>query len=265
MTLAQGDGTAVVVRAAMDDASQAELLRALDRLRKGGGLVLRVADILGGVVGRTVQLGTRTLGLLPGGRTAVQGVVEAALRRAFDIAVLRLDDGGEQARSKRLAGPLVVASGAMGGLLGLGGFVPDTAVTTLAIMREIARIAQEEGESLDDADTRAACLQVFALQTGDDVGEAKPEMGYFSARMVLQGRPLAMLLAEVASRFRADAVAEVRVAGGAGGGGDWRRGGERGVPRALPGRGAGAFHGAANGACVRGGRRSSSRRIARLR
>ena len=201
MALAQGDGTAVVVGGAMDDASRAELLRALDRLRKGGGLVLRAADMLGGLVGRTLRLGTRTLGLLPGGRTAVQGVVETALRRAFDIAVLRLEDGGEQARSKRLAGPLVVASGAVGGLLGLGGFVPDAAVTTLAIMREIARIAQEEGESLDDADTRAACLQVFALQTGDDVAEAEPEMGYFSARMVLQGRPLAMLLAEVASRF----------------------------------------------------------------
>ena len=138
--------------------------------------------------------------MVPGGRMAVQGVAEAALRRAFDVAVLRLERAGEQARSKRLAGPLVVMSGAVGGFVGLGGFVPDAAVTTLAIMREIARIAQEEGESLDDPDTRAACLQVLALHTPGS-GDAEPEMGYFSARMVLQGRPIAMLLTEAASRL----------------------------------------------------------------
>ncbi len=198
MTETQAIGTDIVVAGgAMDPASRAELAAAMRRLRDGGGVIMRMADMAGGVLGHTFRLGTRTLQAVPGGQSATARVVEAALKRAFDIAVLRLDFSAEQARSKRFAAPLVVLSGAVGGFLGLGGFVPDAALTTLAIMREIARIAQDEGEDLSDPDTREACLQVFALNPG----KREAEMGYLSTRLILQGRPLAMLIAEVASRF----------------------------------------------------------------
>lgn len=187
----------VVSGGVLDAASRAELAAAMARLREGGGLVMRMADTVGGMMGRTFRLGTRTLQAVPGGQSAMRRVVEAALKRAFDIAVLRLDANEEQLRSRRFAAPLVVLSGAVGGFLGLGGFVPDAAVTTLAIMREIARIAQEEGEELGDAAAREACLQVFALNQD----EQATDMGYFGTRLVLQGRPLALLMAEVASRF----------------------------------------------------------------
>jgi hypothetical protein len=184
----------------LDAAALAELKKAMATLQKGGGLVVRLADLLGGVMGRTMQFGARTIGVVPGVGAAMRGVSEAALRRAFDIAILRLDLAGEQMRSRRLAAPLVVLSGAVGGFVGLGGFVPDAAVTSLAIMREIGRIALAEGEDLQDPDARAACLQVFALNPGDGA-EREPEMSYFSARLLMQGRPLAMLLTEVASRY----------------------------------------------------------------
>ena len=197
-----GSGTAVtaMTEGGLDSASRAELSRAMATLAGGGGLVVRLADMVGGAMGRTMRFGTRSLGMVPGAQGAVQGVVEAALKRAFDVAVLRLDQGGQMTQSKRLAGPLVFLSGAVGGFVGMGGFVPDAAVTTLAIMREIARIAVEEGEDLGDPDARAACLQVFALNAGQ-AGGAEPESSYFSARFVMQGRPVAMLLADVARRF----------------------------------------------------------------
>ncbi len=198
MGTTQGAATAVTVSAGMDARSRAELSEALTRLQGGGGLVMRMADMVGGVVGRTVRMGTRAFDRLPGGPAVRQGVVEAALRRAFELAVLRLGHSGEPARSRRLAGPLVMISGAVGGFVGLGGFVPDAAVTTLAIMREIARIAVEQGEALDDPGTRAACLEVFALNPGGAAPGPESEMGYFGARMALQGRPLALLLSEVA-------------------------------------------------------------------
>ncbi len=191
---------AAVPSGEMDSASRAELSQAMARLRDRGGLVVRLADLAGGALGRTMQFGGRTFGMVPGARSAVQGVVEAALRRAFDVAVLRLDADGEAGRSKRLSGPLVLLSGAVGGFVGMGGFVPDATVTSLAIMREIARIAQEEGEVLDDPETRVACLQVFALQAGSQ-GDPEADVSYFSARMMLQGRPVAMLLGDVAGRF----------------------------------------------------------------
>jgi hypothetical protein len=191
-----GPGDAV----ALDPAARAELSQAIAKLDKGGGLVVRLADLLGGAMGRTVQMGARTMGVLPGVGSAMRNVAEVALRRAFEIAILRLDVEEQQTRSRRLAAPLVVLSGAVGGFVGLGGFVPDAAVTSLTIMREIGRIAQQEGEDLDDEDTRAACLQVFALNPGNEAGR-EPEMSYFSARLMMQGRPLAMLLGEVAARY----------------------------------------------------------------
>ena len=197
-------GTAVAIPdqaiEAIDPASQAELARALEQLQSGGGLVVRLADLVGGAMGRTLRMGTRSLGMVPGAEDAVQRVVEAALRRAFDVAVLRLGREGQMAQSRRLAGPLVFLSGAAGGLVGMGGFVPDATVTSLAIMREIARIAVEEGEDLTDPEARAACLQVFALNAGQK-GGAEPEASYYSARFVMQGRPIAILMSDVARRF----------------------------------------------------------------
>ena len=198
VSLASGQG--------LTPAAQKELSHAMARLKAGGSVVVRLADLAGGVLGRTMSLGTRALGMVPGAHSTAQGVVEAALRQAFNVAVLRLGGDGQAEQSRKLARPLVVMSGVVGGFLGLGGFVPDAAVTTLAIMREIARIAQEEGESLDDPDTREACLQVFAFAPagrGDlgEEGRREPETSYFTARLMLTGRPLTILLADVAARF----------------------------------------------------------------
>ena len=248
MTEVQPQGTELAVMGEpMDAASQAELAAAMRRLRDGGGLIMRMADVVGGVLGRTFRLGTRTLQAVPGGQSATSRVVEAALKRAFSIAILRLDAAAEQTRSKRLAAPLVVLSGAVGGFLGLGGFVPDAAVTTLTIMREIARIAQEEGEDLDDPDTREACLQVFAL----NAGEREAEMGYFSTRLILQGRPLGHAARGGRVPLRGEPIAKICLAGRAGHWRGRRRDVERCLSRALPGSREGPLHRPAAGTHVR--------------
>ena len=73
-------------------------------------------------------------------------------------------------------------------------------MTSLTIMREIARVAQEQGEDLGQEQTRASCLQVFALTSGTN-GTTTTDLNYFSARLMLQGRPLTVLFTEVASRY----------------------------------------------------------------
>jgi EcsC protein family len=188
---------------ALDNGARAELRHALAVLDGGGGLIVRLADLLGDVMGRGVRLGVRGLGMAPTLQAGFQGVAEAALRRAFDVAILGMDTPkitASQIRRRRMAQPMVMLSGAVGGFMGLPGLLPDATVTTLAIIREIAHIAQEEGEDLSDPDTRRACLQVFALRTerGTIAGS---EMGYFSARLVMQGRPLVLLMSEVAASY----------------------------------------------------------------
>jgi len=212
----------------LSEAELGELRAAMARLERGPGLAQRLAEAAGmalGGVGRMVagRLGALALhaGALPTGALRAAGVQErlsqvaqAALARAFDAAVLGV--AGKRTEARTTGGGrarlLVAASGAVGGAAGLAGFAPDAAVTTLAIMRRIARIAQEEGEDLDDPSARRACLEVFALRSGDrfalragdrSAQQAQGEAGggYFATRLLLQGGPLLRLLAEVAGRY----------------------------------------------------------------
>jgi hypothetical protein len=190
-----------VVATGLPVEATAELRMAAARLRRGSGVLVRAADLMGGAVGRSFRLGARGVGLAPDIQEKVKGLAAAAVAGAFDVAVLRLNSKRtRRLPSQEVARTVVVLSGAVGGFLGIAGFLPDVTVTTFAIMRSIARIAQEEGEDLADEDTRRACLQVFALAPGHG-GKVESDIGYYSARLIMQGRPLMMLLTEVAARY----------------------------------------------------------------
>ncbi len=192
-------------------ASLLALERALDAVESGRGMLVRLADLMGGAVGQVTRLGMRGLGLAPALQLKLQGIGEAAIVRAFDIAVVGMKRPAEMPGADALPPPdrrwrdhvtqaAVAASGALGGFTGISGLVPDIGFTTLTIMREIARIARDEGEDLSSAEGKRACLEVFALRSFDG-NEEQSELGYFSARAVLRGRPLVMLLAEVSSHY----------------------------------------------------------------
>ena len=192
-------------------ASLSALERALDQVETGRGMLVRLADLMGGAVGQVTRLGMRGLGLAPTLQIKLQGIGEAAVVRAFDVAVLGLRTPPTMASSDALSPPdrrwreramqaAVAASGAFGGFAGVSGLIPDIGFTTLAIMREIARIAREEGEDLSSPEGKRACLEVFGLRTFD-AGEEQSELGFFSARAVLRGRPVVMLLSEVSSHY----------------------------------------------------------------
>ncbi|HTR17501.1 MAG TPA: EcsC family protein [Acetobacteraceae bacterium] len=207
---------AVMVPPRLDPASERELRRALHRMEHDRGLLVRLADLVGETLGGATRLGVRALGAAPGLRDRLRGVVEAALARAYDVAILGMVPAARPAdetlprpprpgrslraaRSGTLTRMLVIASGVAGGFAGFAGFVPDASFTTLAIMRRIAAIAREEGEDLADEEARRACLQVFALHSAAEEPEA--EFSYFSARLLLQGGPLVGLITQVASRY----------------------------------------------------------------
>ncbi len=200
-----GFGTSLATVPSLEGSDQGELERALERLEAGRGLLVRLADLMGGAVGRMTTMGARSLGLAPNLQGKLRGIAETALTRAYDVAVVGMRDGGSvRERRDRTVGRAtqlaVVASGAAGGMSGLGGFIPDIGFSTVAIMREIARIAREEGEDLSTVDARRACLEVFALK-GLGSGPDESGLGYFSARSMMRGTPMVMLISEVASRY----------------------------------------------------------------
>jgi len=77
----------------------------------------------------------------------------------------------------------------------------------LAILRGIAGEALRHGEDLAEEETRHACLEVFLLggpglvarRGGTDTAE--PEFAYYTARLLLRGRPLSLLLSQAATRY----------------------------------------------------------------
>ncbi|GBR05416.1 hypothetical protein AA0229_2276 [Gluconobacter cerinus NRIC 0229] len=145
------------------------------------------------------------LGLAPTVQQKIQKTAEIAIERAFNIAIVGIKNDVPLVREpwRENAGQAAVAvSGAVGGFGGIFGLAPDVGFTTLTIMREIARIAREEGEDLRDEGTRRACLEVFALKTFPARQEEDDgELGFFSARALLRGRPVVMLISEVASHY----------------------------------------------------------------
>jgi hypothetical protein len=182
-------------------ADHAVLEASVRRLLSSRGVVIRVADMLGGLFGSAAAAGWRSLKMPPGLTRQLKGIAETALRRAFDVAIL----GREQtawAAGPRAARMLAISTGAISGFVGIAGFLPDATATTLLIMRNIAAIAAEEGEDLMVEESRQACLEVFALGS-PGFGEVSEEgdTGYWSARLVMHGRPMSLLLSEVAATY----------------------------------------------------------------
>ncbi len=202
--------------ATLPPSAQAELRAALARLR-GGGMLVRGARALARLAAVPVMRGL--LGR-SGAGAALEAMARAALERAFGIAVLGLPDSGAARRllvSPHLAHVATALSGAASGAVGLLGAVPDAALTTLLIMRQIAAVALEQGEDLRDEATRRACLEVFALDS------AGAEGGYWGARLLLRGAPVAAVLAQatrswsvgLADKLAAQAAPVAGAAGGA--------------------------------------------------
>lgn len=191
----------------MDSDSLAQLHRVLEQVESGRGTLVRLADLMGGAVGRATQLGLRGLSLAPGLKAFLQRVTEGAVEQAFRIAILGIEREGPVVSRKmreNLAQAAVAVSGAAGGFGGFASMAPDIGFTTLTIMREIATIARENGENLNDEETRRACLEVFALRsvaTGQRDDGEEGELGFFAARGLMRGQPLVMLMAEVSGYY----------------------------------------------------------------
>ncbi|GBQ05422.1 EcsC family protein [Saccharibacter floricola] len=191
----------------MDGEDLAQLHQVLEQVEQGRGTLVRLADLMGGAVGRATQLGLQGLSMAPGFKAKIQRVTETAIEQAFRIAILGVEREGMAVSRKvreNMMQAAVAVSGAAGGFGGFAGMAPDIGFTTLAIMREIAMIARENGEDLNDEETRRACLEVFALRsvaTGRREGDDENELGFFAARGLMRGQPLVMLMAEVAGHY----------------------------------------------------------------
>ena len=155
----------------------------LAALRRAKGLLetTSLAARLANAIGTPVD---KLLGALPEG--ASQIVLKAtnkSITVALDVALSAL---GDSQRNPRLwqSKAVVAATGAAGGAFGLPALVLELPASTILMLHSIAEIARNEGELLTSAESKLACVQVFALGGTTSVDDAA-ETGYFAVRLAL--------------------------------------------------------------------------------
>jgi hypothetical protein len=163
----------------LSDPELADLRRAKALLENHG-----IAAKLGAMVGSPVEKGMK---MLPARwQKSVHSATEAALMKALDMAVTSLGRKRRATTSDDWFHKFVAAaSGAAGGALGLIALWWELPVSTMVMLRSIADIAAAEGENPRDAETKIACLMVFALGSTKDESDNAAESGYFAARSAL--------------------------------------------------------------------------------
>jgi hypothetical protein len=183
---------------------------------------------LSSLAGRPLEMINRNLPAQA--QEAIGKATELAMNAALRAALTTIPKE-KRFRIRGLDTAAAVASGALGGALGLVTLPLELPASTVLMLRTIADIARENGEDLSDPETRLACLEVFALGSrteADDLASG----GYFAVRTALaksisqaaklaaaQGLAdrsapaLVRFMAQVASRF--GVVVSQKVAAGA--------------------------------------------------
>jgi hypothetical protein len=151
----------------------------------------------------------------------LQTLVRRTLTRLLEVALKTMDGpphGRAALRFHKVAGGL---SGAVGGAFGLPALAVELPLTTAIMLRAIADIARSEGEDVATAESRLACLEVFALG-GRSAADDGADTGYYAVRASLakavseaarhitqkglteKGAPVIVrLIAQIAARFGA--------------------------------------------------------------
>ena len=153
-------------------------LQAAKNLLETPGLTARITDR----IGKAVEEG---LELLPEDwNQEIAEVTQSALIKATEAAIFTMKDLPGEESSNRWHKASVALAGALGGLGGLPVLAIELPVSTTIMLRSIADIAREQGEPISKAETKMACLEVFAL--GGNVESADSQQSaYFAVRLAL--------------------------------------------------------------------------------
>jgi EcsC protein family len=128
---------------------------------------------------------SKMLSLLPAYWSAgVSAATQTAVGKGMEFATRTMKDDPNAAASYLTHKLFSGLSGAVGGAFGLPALAIELPLSVVIMLRSIADIARSEGESVRDAATKVACIEVLAL---GGVGEASEpaENGYYAVRLGL--------------------------------------------------------------------------------
>jgi hypothetical protein len=154
-------------------------LRTAVRLLEGDSFATRLTRLIGGQA--------RALGqaLPAAAKKAVALATDAALKTALRVALRSLGKTSSAKARVRWHQAAAAATGALGGAFGIAATAVELPISTTILLRSIAEIAREHGETLDDPEAAFACLNVFGL--GADRTDGAERSRYYAARAQLAG------------------------------------------------------------------------------
>ncbi|MDF1756352.1 MAG: EcsC family protein [Verrucomicrobiales bacterium] len=192
-----------------------DLEKAVKKL-ESPGLTMQIVEKIGKPVEYALQR-------LPEKATAqIEKATSLALEKALDVALQTMKAPTGATASNNGHKTAAAISGGVGGVFGLTALAVELPVSTAIILRSVADIARQEGENIEDLETRMECLAVFAMG-GNSSSDDAAETSYYATRAALgvqvkeaakfvsrqgtkvlskeTGPPLARLIAAIASRF----------------------------------------------------------------
>lgn len=123
--------------------------------------------------------------LLPEGWTdKITVATQTAVTKALDFAAFTMKDAPKASASRMAHKLFSGVSGAVGGAFGLPALAVELPLSLVIMLRSIADIARSEGESIRQAETKLACLEVLALGGVGDTRDPQRH-GYYAVRVAL--------------------------------------------------------------------------------
>ena len=142
------------------------------------GLITRITDFLG----KPIEEGLK---LLPENWTQeILEVTQSALIKATEAAIFTMKDLPGEESSNLWHKVSVGVTGVGGGVFGFSALAIELPISTTIMLRSIAEIGRERGESISSAETKMACLEVFALGGNVEYANCK-QSAYFAMRLAL--------------------------------------------------------------------------------
>ncbi len=141
-------------------------------------LAIKISNLIGTPLEKGLAL------LPPGWSDNVAEATQVALLKGIQLVTTTFEETGPVAASNWLHKVLATTSGAAGGAFGLAALPLELPVSTGVMLRSIADVARSEGEPLRSAETKLACLEVFALG-GKSSADDGADTGYFAVRAAL--------------------------------------------------------------------------------
>ncbi len=147
------------------------LAQAYDLLERPS-FAARVSSLIGAPLAQGFKLLPRTW------QVQINRASDRAMSDALDVATHSLHRAGPAGMSDRTS---AIGLGALAGFVGLPALAIELPLTTVVLLRAIAREAAAQGEDLDGIDARLACLEVFVLGSPNEADD-DADLGFFELR-----------------------------------------------------------------------------------